>query len=144
MSTVVLSQLVNSWDLMHKTCQYTIPTMNWKHNFRLLTLTSCMRVYWLRGGVAVQDLTKAVVVDVHQVWLRTPLGPRNQGLDDRQEAGGISGPSASSPFLNGPTVELMRKHTLDSWPNYVSVLTCAQTNMVRTVRRTILRFFTDL
>jgi len=52
-----------------------------------------MRVYWLRGGVAVQDLTKAVVVDVHQVWLRTPLGPRNQGLDVRQEAGGISGSS---------------------------------------------------
>ena len=42
--------------------------MNLKQNFRLLTLTSCrMRVYWLRGGVAVQDLTKAVVVDVRQV-----------------------------------------------------------------------------
>ena len=52
-----------------------------------------MRVYWLRGSVAVQDLTKAVVVDVHQVRFGTPLSPRNQGLDVRQEAGGISGSS---------------------------------------------------
>ena len=88
----------------------------------------------------VQDLTEAIVIDVHQVWLRTPLGPRNQGPDVRQEAGGINGPSASSPFLTGPTVELMRKHTLDSSPNYVPLLNCSQANMVRTVRRTYTSF----